>query len=604
MPKIPFQDLDESQKKALSIVQNEPHRNLFIQGQAGTGKSTLIEHIKGVLEQQSQQYAVVAPSGIAAELIGGSTIHRLFKLGAREYYPLNVVDEYQLYQEIVKYIDTLIIDEASMLRADIFDTVDILCQKAKDNAAPFGGIRVILVGDLHQLPPVCNFKLDAAKKYIRETYHTLEPFFFDAACYAHGNFGFIELKKNHRQDGDNKFIHHLGIIRKGREGNLQAALDYFNGYVIDGEIGEDVPVVTATRETANEINEQRLGSINSPEYKYLASISGSFYEGPEGENRIEDFHIPQILRLKLGARVMICKNEGQYVNGSMGRVIGLDSGIITVRLDNGDRVELKQAIWTTEEYFLNDEGKLALRTIGTFKQFPLKLAYAITIHKSQGQTWDNVCVDITGGYAFAAGQVYVALSRVRTIEGVHLRRKLTDRDILVNPSITKFLKDKGIVRPRHNKENDEAKKEPAIEMVAPDNNLPVFEAAPGHKISQLYNRNRRTWAIWTVQNWQLEHDILLWAGKREKNPPDPMAYIFKIPAGTYTTENFVEHNDVNVFPNGIPNVNRNERDIKIDLNTFKEMLMPCGQKVKFKKHLWKTIDYDANEVIDNPDYQE
>ena len=339
-----------------------------------------------------------------------------------------------------------------------------------------------------------------------------------------------------------------------------------------------------------------MEDINSLEFTYHAITEGAF-------DNIENFHIPRTLRLKVGARVMLCKNhpEGQYVNGSMGKVARLGPGIIAVRLDNGDRVELNQAIWTTEKYFLNDEGKLALQTIGTFKQFPLKLAYAITIHKSQGQTWDKVCVDLTGGHAFAAGQVYVALSRVRTIKGVHLRSKLTERDILVNPSITKFLKDKGIVRPRHNKENDEAKKEPAIEMVAPDNNLPTFVAAPGHKISQIYNWNGRTWAIWTVQNWQLEHDILLWAGRREN---DSKAYIFRIPAGTYTTENFVEHNNVNVFPNGEPNVNPNERDIKIDLDTFREMLMPPGRRINFKQHLLQIIDYDANEVINNPDYQE
>ena len=602
MSKIHYNDLDESQKKALSIVQNEPHRNLFIQGQAGTGKTTLIHSIKQELERQGQQYAVVAPSGIAAELIGGSTIHSLFMLGAHEYYPLNVVDEYQLYQEIVKYIDTLIIDEVSMLRADIFDTVDVLCQKAKNNAAPFGGIRVILVGDLHQLSPVYNLETDEAKKYIQETYHTREPFFFDAACYAHGNFGFVELTTNHRQDGDNDFIHHLGIIRKGHEGDLQAALDYFNQRVINGEPGEEMPVVTARIDQANNINNKRLEDINSLEFTYHAITEGAF-------DNIENFHIPSTLRLKVGARVMLCKNhpEGQYVNGSMGKVARLGPGIIAVRLDNGDRVELNQAIWTTEKYVLNDEGKLALQTIGTFKQFPLKLAYAITIHKSQGQTWDKVCVDLTGGHAFAAGQVYVALSRVRTIEGVHLRRKLTERDILVNPSITEFLKDKGIVRPRHNKENDEAKKEPAIEMVAPDNNLPTFEELSGHKqLSQIYNRDGKTWAVWTVKNWRLDDDLWLWAGKREKNPPDSKAYIFKIPAGTYTEENFVKHNDVNVFPNGEPNVNPYERDIKIDLDTFKEMLMPLGRRINFKKHLWKTIDYDAkaDKVKDNPDYQE
>ena len=288
-------------------------------------------------------------------------------------------------------------------------------------------------------------------------------------------------------------------------------------------------------------------------------------------------------------------------------VTQLNENAIQLKLDNGTQATIERAKWDEQEYYLNSQGKLDVKTIGTFEQFPLKLAYAITIHKSQGQTWDKVCVDLTGGHAFAAGQVYVALSRVRTIEGVHLRRKLTDRDILVNPCITKFLKDKGIVRPRHNKQDGAVKKEPAIEMVAPDNNLPTFEELSGHKqLSQIYNRDGKTWAVWTVKNWRLDDDLWLWAGKREKNPPDSKAYIFKIPAGTYTEENFVKHNDVNVFPNGEPNVNPYERDIKIDLDTFKEMLMPLGRRINFKKHLWKTIDYDAkaDKVKDNPDYQE
>ena len=602
MSKIPYNDLDESQKKALSIVQNEPHRNLFIQGQAGTGKTTLIHSIKQELERQGQQYAVVAPSGIAAVLIGGSTIHSLFMLGAHEYYPLNVADEYQLYREIVKYIDTLIIDEASMLRADIFDTVDVLCQKAKNNAAPFGGIRVILVGDLHQLSPIYNLENDEETKHIQETYHTREPFFFDAACYAHGNFGFVELTTNHRQEGDNDFIHHLGIIRKGHEGDLQAALDYFNQRVIDGEPGEEMPVVTARIDQANNINNKRLEDINSEECTYHAITEGAF-------DHIEKFHIPETLRLKVGARVMLCKNhpEGQYVNGSMGRVAGLDSGIIAVRLDNGDRVELNQEIWTTEKYVLNDEGKLALQTIGTFKQFPLKLAYAITIHKSQGQTWDKVCVDLTGGHAFAAGQVYVALSRVRTIEGVHLRRKLTERDILVNPSITKFLKDKGIVRPRHNKENDEAKKEPAIEITESKSVLISPNDFQGKqrkcRVSRIYNYEG--WPIharWTVRNDELNRDLYLWAG--DTTSPIHKAYVFKIKAGTYNKTSFIPNNQRR-YGQMNPNIeNHDKRDIWINLESpkLKEMLMPLGRKINFKKHLWKTID--NNKVEDNPDYQE
>lgn len=610
MSEIPYNDLDESQKKALSIVQNEPHRNLFIQGQAGTGKTTLIHSIKQELERQGQQYAVVAPTGIAAEPIKGTTIHSLYKLGGRKYFPLNVVEEYRKYKKIVEYIDTLIIDEASMLRADIFDTVDVLCQRAKNNAAPFGGIRVILVGDLHQLPPVYNLETDEAKKYIQETYHTQEPLFFDAACYAHGNFGFVELTKNHRQDGDNEFINHLGIIRKGREGDLQVALDYFNRRVVDGEPGKDVPVVTARKEEAERTNNKRLAELTTPQKTYVATATGEYYKGEKRQDKIDNNIVPEHLVLKVGARVMVCKNhsDGLYVNGSMGVVTQLNENAIQVKLDNGTQATIERAKWDEQEYYLNSQGKLDVKTIGTFEQFPLKLAYAITIHKSQGQTWDNVCVDLRGGNAFAAGQVYVALSRVRTIEGVHLRRRLTERDILVNPSITKFLKDKGIVRPRHNKENDEAKKEPAIEITESKSVLISPDDFQGKhrkcRVSRIYYNYEGLpiHARWTVRNDELNRDLYLWAG--DTTSPIHKAYVFKIKAGTYNETSFIPNNQRR-YGQMNPNIeNPDKRDIWINLENpkLKEMLMPLGRRINFKQHLWKTIDY--NKVEDNPDYQE
>lgn len=606
MSEIPYNDLDESQKKALSIVQNEPHRNLFIQGQAGTGKSTLIHSIKEELERQGQQYAVVAPTGIAAEPIKGSTVHSLYKLGGRKYFPLNVVEEYRQYKKIVEYIDTLIIDEASMLRADIFDTVDVLCQRAKNNAAPFGGIRVILVGDLHQLPPVYNLETDEAKKYIQETYHTQEPLFFDAACYAHGNFGFVELTKNHRQDGDNEFINHLGIIRKGREGDLQLALDYFNCRVVDGEPGKEVPVVTARKDEAERTNNKRLAELTTPQKTYVATATGEYYKGEKRQDKIDNNIVPEHLVLKVGARVMVCKNhsDGLYVNGSMGVVTQLNENAIQVKLDNGTQATIERAKWDEQEYYLNSQGKLDIKTIGTFEQFPLKLAYSITIHKSQGQTWDNVCVDLRGGYAFAAGQVYVALSRVRTIEGVHLRRKLTDRDILVNPSITKFLMDKGIVRPRFNTQNVEAKEEPAIEKKEHESNLISPAMLPGKyhvsRIAPKYKSLPRR-ARWTIENDELNRDLYLWAGS--SSSPISEAYIFKIKAGTYRETAFIPNNQRR-YNEDAPNVDNNEkRDIWINLESrrLKEMLMD-KKGVIFRKHLWKIIKDDK--IIVNPDYQE
>ena len=599
MSNINYNDLDESQKMALSIVQNEPHRNLFIQGQAGTGKSTLIHFIKEELERQGQQYAVVAPSGIAAELIGGTTIHSLFKLdGKWDCFRIDEVKRYTLYQEIVEYIDTLIIDEASMLRADIFDAIDILCQKAKNNAAPFGGIRVILVGDLHQLPPVYKFDSNDSREYINKTYKADAPFFFDAFCYAHGNFGFIELTEIHRQDGDNEFINHLGIIRKGREGDLQVALDYFNRRVINGEPGKEVPVVTARKEEAERTNNKRLAELTTPQKTYVATVTGKY--------NIDRNIVPEYLELKVGARVMICKNhpDGLYVNGTMGVVTQLAENSINVSLNNEKLAIIRKAQWKEEEYYLNHQGKLDKHTIGTFEQFPLKLAYAITIHKSQGQTWDKVCVDLTGGNAFAAGQVYVALSRVRTIEGVHLRRKLTDRDILVNPSITKFLKDEGIVRPRFNTQNVEANKESAIEKEEHKSNLISPAMLPGkYHVSRIAPRfgilPKR--ARWTVENDELNHDLYLWAGS--KSSPISEAYIFKIKAGTYRETAFIPNNE-NRYNEDKPNVNNPEkRDIWINLESprLKEMLMD-KKGVIFRKHLWKIIKDDK--IIVNPDYQE
>ena len=573
MSNINYNDLDESQKKAFDHIKDNPDsniKNVFIQGQAGTGKSTLIKLIKDELKKQKRQFAVVSPTGIAAELVGGTTIHSLFKLGGHDYFPLNIVDTYKQYQEIVKHIHTLIIDEVSMLRADVFDTIDHLCKKAKNKSdEPFGGIRVILVGDLYQLPPTYKLNTQQASKYIWDTYGDQCPYFFDARCYSQGNFWFIELTQNHRQSGNDEFIENLKVIGQRQEDSLVKALNYFNQNGINNEPNDDISIVTARKGRAQEINSQRLEALGTSMKIFEAEATGTYFDGPTREKRISDFHIPFILNLKLGARVMICKNDTknhQYVNGSMGKIAGFQEEnheitSITVMLDNKQFVTLEKATWNINEYVLNSDAQLELKKIGEFKQFPLKLAYAITIHKSQGQTWDNVCVDLGGENAFAAGQVYVALSRVRTIEGIHLMWPLQANDIIVNHRIKAFLQQGG-------------------------HDVPAAIAGPINtklRVSKLDNVYGT--AAWTIELNELQNDLYLQAGR--SNEGNCTVYIFRIKGGTYTGDDFAMNDPQGHFnKNDMPD--RNKRDISINVSNFNEYWMG---KVNFRAHLWLTIKY-------------
>lgn len=428
--------MDETQQATFNKIKSNPQQNFFIQGQAGTGKSFLIKHIR---EELGRQVAVVAPTGIAAQLIDGVTINSLFCLGALPYFCLDDVKHYRFYKDIVKQIETLIIDEASMLRADVLDAINILCKKAKNCNEIFGGIQIVLVGDLYQLPPVYDSEDGDVQQYMKKTYHVQTPFFFDAICYKEANFEKIELLRVHRQSTDPQFLNDLQTISiRNTPDNrraVQESLASLNRHVEPDASNKDISVVTATRKAAKEINDQKLAQLLSPEKLYIGSIDNPQYQS-------SDWVAPFELRLKIGAKVMFCRNEkGVYVNGTMGIVTALDNNCIQVRTEKGVKVDVYRYKWEKKKYVESKEGEhhLELETVATYEQFPLKLAYAITIHKSQGQTWEHVCIDLGNG-AFATGQTYVALSRVKTSSGVHLIQEISPDDIKPNERVQEFLK--------------------------------------------------------------------------------------------------------------------------------------------------------------------
>ena len=412
-------------KAALDILENTS-QNVFITGKAGTGKSTLIQHFR---EHTKKSVVVVAPTGIAAFNVGGQTIHSFFK------FPPQIIDKHSINNRIdtrlYSNIDTLIIDEVSMVRADLLDGIDLFLRKyGRDRNLPFGGTQVVLVGDLYQLPPVLS--RDEAKIF-NKLYET--PYFFNSNVFKESDFEIIELTTIFRQTQD-QFIEILNQIRVGQVSNdtlvpLNKRVSLKNS---DAHI-----MLTTTNKVAQGHNEEKLDSINKPLFTYQATIEGNFPE--------EDRNLPSPLKLELkkGAKVMFTKNDrgGRWINGTLGEVVDLDINKIKVRVKDGTRKETFQVPieeWENIEYE-SDEETEEVKTIvvGKLKQYPLRLAWAITIHKSQGLTFPKVKINFSKG-TFAHGQAYVAFSRCKTLEGLTLSKRVWVNDILIDPEIIEFHK--------------------------------------------------------------------------------------------------------------------------------------------------------------------
>ena len=419
--------------------------NLFLTGRAGTGKTTLLRRF---LSEAGDKAVIVAPTGVAAMNAGGQTIHSFFKL------PPHLIEAQDVRRlpnaRVVRAVDTVVIDEISMVRADMLDAIDRSLKLNRGSKRPFGGVRMILSGDLHQLPPVVSNQ---------ESPILLERFggnyFFNAPAFREGEFSLLALKHVFRQE-DPRFLALLGALRSGRvTPNDEATLAKLVSTRSASDASETHVVLTPNNANAFRINQTRLAELKGDRKIFPADVQGQFDE--------KSFPTESDLELKVGARVMLIRNdpEGRWVNGTLAHVEGFGAKSVIVRIA-GRVYEIEAAAWEKYRYdFEMDSKKVKREVVGTFKQVPLRLAYAVTIHKAQGLTLDNVFIDFDSGM-FAHGQAYVAFSRARTLEGLEISRQLRPRDLVLdreafafgaldtiedtpNYLLAKFRKDEGML---------------------------------------------------------------------------------------------------------------------------------------------------------------
>lgn len=426
-------------QNALQLVQFT-HRSLFLTGKAGTGKSTFLHYIA---QTTKKKYVILAPTGIAAINVGGATLHSFFKLPFHPLLPNDRRYSTQQLRNTLKYnsekiklireLELIIIDEISMVRADIIDFIDKILRVYSHNMRiPFGGKQLLLVGDVYQLEPVLK----------EEDWQLLQPyyaskFFFDAHVFRTFQLVCIELQKVYRQR-DDKFISILDHIRTSTVTSTDLSL-------LNQQVGQPQPMdahqlsitLSTRRDTVDYINSLHLSKLPGD-----ATILHGSIEGEYPENNLPT---PIELEVKTGAQILFIKNdrEKRWVNGTLGTIIGIgdeEDEKIYVRTEQGEDVDVEQEVWNNVRYTYNQkEQKVEEEILGSFQQFPLRLAWAITIHKSQGLTFNQVKIDLSGG-VFAGGQTYVALSRCRSLKGIALQEPVKREDIYVNQEIVRFSK--------------------------------------------------------------------------------------------------------------------------------------------------------------------
>ena len=420
MPVLP-QILSDAQMSAFNCIEHT-NSNLLILGPAGTGKSTFVNYLKSA---SKKRIICACPTAVSALNVGGQTIHSLFQIQPRDFIMPELLKLKAKPRNILNATDVLIIDEISMVAPDLLDAIDILARSARHNNAPFGGIQVVAIGDLFQLPPVITRD---AIEYYRAAYEHDSAYFFDSNVYRRADFLRYSFDLIYRQSD----VALLENLRRLRDNDL-TALEFFNNCKIDDAARrENAVIITPFRAVAERINASRLAQINAPEITYTGELNGNFSE--------RDVPAPMNLTLKVGALVVFVKNGDKWHNGSMGIVRNMSAREITVELLNHthDVVSVRPETWQKIEYSRDENDRIQENEVGSFKQFPLNLGYAMTIHKAQGKTLDAVIVDISRG-AFAHGQTYVALSRTRSASDMHIATPLRARDVIFDNRVLEFV---------------------------------------------------------------------------------------------------------------------------------------------------------------------
>ncbi len=421
--------LDQTASKIISEIEN-CWDHVFLTGNAGTGKSTLLDHFR---HHTKKNVAVVAPTGVAAVNVKGETIHSFFL------FPPNVDTDRARMEakktrnpKLYQTLDTLIIDEISMVRADLLDSINIFLQTVRHSKQPFGGVQVVMVGDLYQLPPVVTKDEETALASLYSS-----PYFFSSQVFSSLTDGlyrqirFYELSTIYRQS-EREFIDILNRVRNKQ--TTLADLERLNRCCVPGESFLDGYIyLTAMNRQADEINQYKLNEIEGQSIIFRGTTTGSVSE--------KQFPASDVLEMKTGARVMLLNNDpdDRWINGTLGTLFQIRSDHVLVKLDNGELETVEPVTWTAYKTRLNPETMaLESHEVGSFRQLPLRLAWAITIHKSQGKTFERVAIDLGRG-AFAHGQTYVALSRCTSLSGLRLVRPLDENSIIMDNRVLHFL---------------------------------------------------------------------------------------------------------------------------------------------------------------------
>ncbi len=411
------------------------NKSFFITGRAGTGKSTFIHYL---VQNSKKKLLVLAFTGIAAINVKGQTIHSIFQFPFKPLLPgdheIKIFRRGSQKRRLLDNAEMILIDEVSMLRSDILEAMDYSLRKnGGDAGRPFGGKQMILVGDLFQLPPVLNEDNPVIRNVFNDVYKS--QYFFDSPAYQRLAPSHFEFTKVHRQESDQKFINMLDKLRLGEVND--ALLDQLNERVKEDLEADNTFRIhlTTTNSIADNENMRMLSKINDETVHFHAEIEGEF-----DRNR---FPAPGLLAIKKEAQIIIIKNDpnGRWVNGTIAKVIDIADEKLTVKLESGKEVKLGREVWENVRYsYDREKGQIITESIGTFTQFPVKLAWAITIHKSQGLTFDKVVIDLGRG-AFVNGQAYTALSRCRTLNGIFLKKPIYADDIMIDARLVNFYED-------------------------------------------------------------------------------------------------------------------------------------------------------------------